>query len=272
MGTTAQRRIYLIHLFFPLLSCSFSYIAFHHYFGGLTQKSNPATNSPLPSSTPRTSSPSSSPTSTPRSTTSTSFVTPAGLLPSAIMMDISSYDSHSIDVLDGLKYLYRYLPSSGNNKPSGYYIFPTYTVILHVVQGDLQRITWDETCLCPETITSSSSSAVCLPNTDRMMMNNITTIMNISTTGSGNEIPTSCALPITSCTHQPTKEFPFANSCDLQLFFVWTGTDSNGQFFTSSSKRFSRFRAWPAQLTQLWESIKDTGNRIVDSINPLNRN
>lgn len=187
------------------------------------------------------------------------------------MIDICSYDIHSLTILDGMKYYYNYLPSTGMNKESGYYVFPTYTVILHVIQGKVERITFDEECLCSE---QSTSESICLENSNRIIKSYINNTNNInnSTNSISSAIPKSCAIPITSCVYQPTKDYAYANTCDLQLFFVWSGTDSEQQFFTSSAKRFSRFRAWPAQLTQLWENIKDTGNRIIDSLNPLNRN
>ena len=42
-----------------------------------------------------------------------------------------------------------------------------------------------------------------------------------------------------------------ANDCDLMLYVVWTGTDSNGKDFKSSANRFSAFpkQSWTDRFT-----------------------
>jgi hypothetical protein len=56
------------------------------------------------------------------------------------------------------------------------------------------------------------------------------------------------------------------NTCDLRLYVVWTGTDKNGMYLTSSSKRFSAFS--PRQIR---DSFKDTLNKIKNGVsNTLN--
>mmetsp|Transcript_23239 Transcript_23239/g.33998 ORF Transcript_23239/g.33998 Transcript_23239/m.33998 type:complete len:104 (+) Transcript_23239:444-755(+) len=46
------------------------------------------------------------------------------------------------------------------------------------------------------------------------------------------------------------------NECDLTLYVVWTGTDVNGSYLTSSSNRFSAFN--PKQVKdQMRDGIKD---------------
>jgi hypothetical protein len=44
-----------------------------------------------------------------------------------------------------------------------------------------------------------------------------------------------CSIPILECKASENSE------CDLILYVVWSGTDSNGRDFTSSANRFSAF-------------------------------
>ena len=43
-------------------------------------------------------------------------------------------------------------------------------------------------------------------------------------------------------------------NCDLKIFVVWTGTDSEGNYFTSASLRFSRFAKY--SINDLYASAK----------------
>ena len=55
---------------------------------------------------------------------------------------------------------------------------------------------------------------------------------------------TSCAQPNFDATCVQQTVPPFTNVCDLKLYVVWAGTDSQGNSFSSSGLRFSQYRAF----------------------------
>lgn len=66
-----------------------------------------------------------------------------------------------------------------------------------------------------------------------------------------------CYIPVDECEKVANK----GNTCDLQLHVVWTGTDKNGDYLTSSSKRFSAFS--PKQIR---DQLKDALTKVKDEI------
>lgn len=50
------------------------------------------------------------------------------------------------------------------------------------------------------------------------------------------------------------------NDCDLSIYVVWTGTDANGKFLTSSNNRFSAF-----QPKQIQDFFKDSVTSWIPS-------
>jgi len=68
-----------------------------------------------------------------------------------------------------------------------------------------------------------------------------------------------CFIPVEQCAIIPGTNG--RNTCDLQLNVVWTGTDKDGDYLTSSSKRFSAFN--PKQIRDM---LKDTLNKVKNDI------
>jgi len=72
----------------------------------------------------------------------------------------------------------------------------------------------------------------------------------------------SSSLPVASPTVSPSSinssvAIP-QSTCDLKLFLVWTGSDSKGQYCTSSNSRFSRFRQYGTAT--VYQSAINLGN------------
>jgi hypothetical protein len=78
----------------------------------------------------------------------------------------------------------------------------------------------------------------------------------------------SCAVQESECVAQPSEANPQANTCDLKLFVVWTGTDTGGNYFLSASRRFSRFRMYGGGLGYVWERVKRTASDVVNRLSP----
>jgi hypothetical protein len=135
---------------------------------------------------------------------------------------------------------------------------PTYTAIVHVERGVAARVTFDEGCFFCE-----AGGPACLPNA-------------LSANATRSDDPPvdagsarSCTLREAECAQQSTPDNPLANSCDLKLFVVWTGTDVDGMYFTSAGRRFSRFAAFPTGLVTLWGSITSAVGDALASLHPL---
>ena len=60
--------------------------------------------------------------------------------------------------------------------------------------------------------------------------------------------------------------------CDLLLYVVWTGTDSQGKDFRSSAYRFSAFPAqsWLDRLSQNLPSFVPQSTEDLQDLNPIN--
>jgi len=123
-------------------------------------------------------------------------------------------------------------------------VFPFLTAIVAVDKGVVTGITWDNACVfCSE---------------DKCQDN---------TYGFNGEIATEeeAQQPVGGC-HISKPECQKASECDLMLYVVWTGTDSNGKDFTSSANRFSAFPK------QSWTDRFDWFNQIGDQIGNINLN
>lgn len=60
--------------------------------------------------------------------------------------------------------------------------------------------------------------------------------------------------------------------CDLLLYVVWTGTDSNGDDFRSSSYRFSAFppQSWTDRVSQSIPDFVPQSSEDLSDLNPIN--
>lgn len=148
--------------------------------------------------------------------------------------------------LAGGEKLYIDVDSNGNQV-----VYPLYTAIVHVVQGKASYVTFDEGCFlgCDDTGTGVGTCGA-----------------NCKDAAADPHQMRSCYMTAAECQDVPTADSPDANTCDLKLFVVWTGTDASGQFFVSSGKRFSRFRSFPVGVQSLWNSIKNAAATAVQGL------
>lgn len=63
-----------------------------------------------------------------------------------------------------------------------------------------------------------------------------------------------------------------AAGCDLLLYVVWTGTDSQGQDFRSAAYRFSAFPAqsWTDRISQNLPDFVPQNEQDLQDLNPIN--
>lgn len=126
-------------------------------------------------------------------------------------------------------------------------VFPYLTAIVTVNEGVVTGITWDDACVF-------CSSDECVDNTFNFDG-------ELATAEEAEQKVGSCPMTIEECEASETAE------CDIMLYVVWTGTDSNGKDFTSSANRFSAFpkQSWSDRLYLNLPSW-------MDSINPFKDN
>jgi hypothetical protein len=120
-------------------------------------------------------------------------------------------------------------------------VFPYLTAIIDVVDGEVKGIAWDDACVF-------CGKERCAENT-----------FDFTGSQARPQEPTKgCFLTVKECNDIHSKG---GNTCDLRLHVVWTGTDKNGIYLTSSSKRFSAFS--PKQIR---DSFKDALNKIKSDV------
>ena len=123
-------------------------------------------------------------------------------------------------------------------------VFPFLTAIIAVEKGNVTGITWDNACVF-------CANDECEDNTYGFNG-------GIATEADAQQPVGGCHSSVDACTDA---------ECDLMLYVVWTGTDSNGKDFTSSANRFSAFpkQSWSDRfsfglgdgLSDLMDNIKD---------------
>lgn len=97
-------------------------------------------------------------------------------------------------------------------------VFPYLTAIIDVDKGEVVNISWDDACLfCDE--------SDCKQNT---YLVDGTAVMSSEINSKG------CAVSAAECAKDSEK-------CDLTVYVVWTGTDSNGKLLDSVNGRFGAF-------------------------------
>lgn len=157
------------------------------------------------------------------------------------------FDTITVSSLNGtsLPRVYRQtdlVADSNGNVTSTVYVWPLLTAVVHVVDGRVDALTWDDGCF------------FCDANGDLCKFN----AMDPSLYKLYPEPEfRGCAETVTSCSTEDES-----NSCDLKLYVVWTGTDANGDFFRSAGLRFSRFRSFG--LSSLYSSARKTGNKGIN--------
>jgi len=121
-------------------------------------------------------------------------------------------------------------------------VFPYLTAIVDVQDGVVKGIAWDD------------ASIFC--GQDRSDENTF----DFSGQEAKPKEPTKgCFLTRDEC---ETLHAAGSSECDLTLYVVWTGTDSKGMYFKSSSRRFSAFS--PKQIK---DQLKDGIKKLVPDFN-----
>jgi len=130
----------------------------------------------------------------------------------------------------------------GNNT-----IFPYLTAVVTVNEGNVTGITWDDACV--------------FCNSDECVDNTFNYDGSLATAEQAQQKVGSCPMTVDECNLSDSAE------CDLMLYVVWTGTDSEGRDFTSSANRFSAFpkQSWSDRL---YIGLPDW----MDNINPFGNN
>lgn len=105
------------------------------------------------------------------------------------------------------------------------------TAIVTVDIGDITGITWDEGC-------TFCTDATCAPNTYDFAG-------ELYPAG-----PKACYLDDTECANGASV----SEVCPLSVYVVWTGTDADGDYLTSSEMRFSNFKGY--SLTNFAENAR----------------
>jgi len=110
-------------------------------------------------------------------------------------------------------------------------IYPYLTAIITVDQGNVTGITWDNACVF-------CAAEECQDNTYGFEG-------ALATEEEAQQPVGACSIPLEECKTAEQAE------CDLLLYVVWSGTDSNGDDFMSSSNRFSAFpkQSWSDRLS-----------------------
>lgn len=152
---------------------------------------------------------------------------------------------------------------------------PILTLIVSLEKGRVAYIAWDDGCFTCASNTPAcmnnaldtgtwepvpdASFAGCAQDATTCFSTSVpTTTVNASSVVSGANL-TDANLTDANATNATTAALAAngtgtgglanasslpSSSCDLKIFISWTGTDSAGNYLTSSSKRFSRFRQY----------------------------
>lgn len=102
-------------------------------------------------------------------------------------------------------------------------IYPFLTAIINVYEGVVTGITWDDACV--------------FCGSDECENNTFNYDGEITTKEEARQPVGGCYSTVNLCNSSLKAD------CDLMLYVVWTGTDSNGRDMTSSANRFSAFPA-----------------------------
>ena len=159
------------------------------------------------------------------------------------------------------------------------YVFPVMTVVIHVYNGDVQTLTWDDGCHFCDSLSNSAdgTNEVCQPN--------VFSTPNASAV-SATTTAASLTKPYSLDQLKAAKVDGYGQSCitygegygdnaggvdcgknggadcDMKLYVVWTGTDVNGQYFQSAGLRFSRFQQFA--ISSLYVSARSLSLEVYD--------
>jgi hypothetical protein len=162
---------------------------------------------------------------------------------------------------------------SGRTKPAA---FTVLSLVVSVNEGVVTDIAWDDGCyFCSDTDTSNplyrdavsktpeASYGWMVPEKSTCKFNSYLTMTNSSAAwpslGGRNCLKTHDQCMAAGCYNNATG----TSCCDLKVYVAWQGSDAAGRHFTSSSKRFSRFRQY--SISSLYDSALLLGESIAQS-------
>lgn len=125
----------------------------------------------------------------------------------------------------------------------------------------MKGITWDDACLY-------CTVNECEPNTFDFAGNLATAEEARQPVGGCGLIAEECQKLVTASGGDDESS---ANGCDLMLYVVWTGTDSQGKDFRSSAYRFSAFPAqsWTDRISQNLPDFVPQSTEDLQDLNPV---
>ena len=130
-----------------------------------------------------------------------------------IQVEVSSTGEDGSSIVSALS-SYRLFSKTENGK----IFFNTMTAIIVADHGVVKNILWDDGCYgCSSSCGDNSYS------------------LNEDTQANPTQKSENCYIRQSECDSQ-------SGNCDLQLYIVWSGSDSSGQVFHSSNLRRSRFQ------------------------------
>lgn len=164
--------------------------------------------------------------------------------------------SHSILLLPSLFFLVTSLSYQKRYFDGSDRIYPYLTAIVDVSDGVVTGISWDNACIF-------CSSNECEPNTYDFAG-------NLATESDAQQPVGGCYITKEDC-NKALEEGKA--DCDLLLYVVWTGTDSQGRDFQSSAYRFSAFPAqsWTDRVSQNLPAFVPQSTEDLQNLNPINR-
>ena len=155
---------------------------------------------------------------------------------------LKTFSSPAVHVqsLSGVSFIRKY---RGPNRNDDHVTYPYMTAIIDVDMGDIQSISWDKGC-------TFCSGFECVENAF--------TFSGI--VSSSDHAARSCEVQDSKCINGAGE---VAEHCPLQLYVVWTGTDADGRYLTSSEMRFSNYNSHSLasladNLGQQFKSVKDS--------------
>jgi len=145
-----------------------------------------------------------------------------------------------------LSYIREYRGTNGNGEAV---TFPYMTVVIDVTMGEIQSITWDKGC------------TFCTPSQCVDNEREFDGTMRGSKEGDKGEPSKACMVEDPDCFNGGDV----AAHCPLQVYVVWTGTDADGLYLTSSEMRFSSYKDYSlASFTDVLESKYETVKDATD--------
>jgi hypothetical protein len=173
-----------------------------------------------------------------------------------------------------------------------HYVFPVMTLVVHAAKGVVDSLTWDDGCYFCDSLTNSADGTndVCQPNIfsepNATQINATTSAASLTfpyslkqltaakVDGYGQSCITYGELSTKKNANKEDCALNGGAECDLKIYVVWTGTDTNGQYFQSAGLRFSRFQQFAISSLytsarslslSVYDGAKDTASNVADT-------